>query len=117
MGLLLHWCLIVINALPSLVLSIDPTRKPKLKGKARYNWPHGTNQLSSAAFDNANIIYFLTKTTWLNDCSNRKLEVNSFFFYDGKFNLELVQTLLNFLFITKSKLKYLILSSIMRIQV
>ncbi len=39
----------------------------QLKGKAQYSWPPCTNWFRSAAFDNANIIYFLTKTRYLDE--------------------------------------------------
>jgi hypothetical protein len=38
-----------------------------LKGKAQHSWPSCTNWFRSAAFDNANIIYFLTKTRYLDE--------------------------------------------------
>ncbi len=40
-------------------------RETLQKGKALYSWPPHTNYFRSAAFENANIIYFLTKQATL----------------------------------------------------
>jgi len=47
-------------------LFIPPKREPFLKGKAPYSWPS-----NSYWFINANIIYFFTKTSYLNEEVNR----------------------------------------------
>jgi hypothetical protein len=43
------------------------SREASLKGKAQDSWPPGTNLFISAAFDNANSIYVLTKTSYLHE--------------------------------------------------
>ncbi len=40
-------------------VSLNKMREFLLKGKAWYSWPPCTNWFGAAAFDNANIIYFL----------------------------------------------------------
>jgi hypothetical protein len=60
--------MLVILVTPQNLISYRniSTRKPLLKGKARYYRPPGTNLFSSASFDIANIFCFLDKTRYLN---------------------------------------------------
>jgi len=47
-------------------------REPLLMGKAQYSWHPCTDWFKSAAFENANITHFFTKTSYLNEENRTK---------------------------------------------
>jgi len=64
---------ISISSKQTYCYSYGYTKESLLKGKAQYSWPPAvtSTKFRSTASDTANIIYFLYKTSYLNEEVNR----------------------------------------------